>query len=171
MVGLSTGPIYFTTNAAGVVTPVGGVGGGDGGCHRSDVLVREQIRGIIEHRCIRVGDHLWSRSGFTEVLEVETLPHEEWIHADFDNGVLDLPMTSGHTFESAEGKNLRAYDLSAATILRTPTGVTSPTRIQRMHYEADIVRVRLAAPSTYYVSMDGKTWLETHNLNRPIQTL
>ena len=163
LVPLSAGPIYFTTNASGVGTPTGGSGGGDGGCHRDNVLVREEIRGVIAHRDVRSGDRLWSRSGFTEVLEAETLPHEEWIHADFDNGVLDLPMTSGHTFESADGRDLRAYDLSAATLLRTPTGVTSPTRMQRMHYAGMIVRLRLAAPSTYYVSMDGEVWVESHN--------
>lgn len=162
-VPLSQSPIYFTTNASGVGTPTGGHGGGDGGCHRIDVLVREFTRGVIKHLDIRKGNRLWSRAGWLEVLEAEQLPHEDWIHADFEGSVQDLPMTSGHTLEDMEMGAIRAYELSPMTILRTPKGATSPTRIQRFHYAGEIVRLKLEEPCTYYVSMDGVNWIESHN--------
>ena len=162
-VPLSDSPIYFTTNAPGVTTPVGGSGGGDGGCHRIDVLARERTRGVLRHEDIRKGDLLWSRAAWLEVLEVERLPHEDWIHADFEGSVQDLPMTSGHTLDDVELGAIRAYQLSPLATLRTPTGTTSPTRIERRRYQGEIIRLRLAAPHLYYVSTDGVAWVESHN--------
>jgi hypothetical protein len=128
-----------------------------------DVLVRERTKGVITHAEIRRSDSLWAENGWLEVLEAERLPHEDWIHADFENSVQDLPMTSGHLLTDAMTGPMRAHELSMGSTLHTPFGYSSPTRIERKHYLGEIVRLRLAEPCTYYVSMNGEAWIESHN--------
>jgi hypothetical protein len=168
---LSEAPIYFTTNASPTDPPTGTFGGGDGGCHREDVKVREHNRGIIFAHDARPGDLLWDGDDrWTEVEVTDLREQEDWIHLDFSNGVHDLPVTSGHTFENAAGELLRAYEVNLETELAHPGGRTSPLAITRRNYRARKAVVRCKAPHTFMVSMDGVNWVRSHNNNRLIST-
>lgn len=153
-------PVSTTTSGAG-----GGSGGGDGGCLRSDMLVREKSLGVIPASDVYPGMELWSRFGFLRVRKAAQRPHDLWIALCFNNGV-ELVVTSGHPFQDAETDAVvRAHDLTLQTALHCPTGICYPQSIRlEKSSKAEKVAIELDEPHVFYASTDGAAWVETHNI-------
>jgi hypothetical protein len=168
---LSNAPVYFTTNALPTDPGGGGYDGGDGGCPRSDMYVREQTKGVIKVAKVGRGDRLWSRDDtWVEVEDCNLIPHDLWAHFAFSNGVAGLAVTSGHTFQCSDGETRRAWDMSLQTEIPCPTGRTAPTSIELWEYDGLRARVRCKEPHVYFASPDGVHWVLIHNIVTKMQT-
>ena len=126
------------------------------------MVVQHKERGNVPIESCKVGDWILSRNGYTQIVELKTAPHKQFVRVTIDSGE-SVQITNTHHITTADERSVEVAKLTLSDFLIGRDGFATISKIELLQIEDAQKAMFSCEPAHTVFAGEAKPEILAHN--------